>query len=210
MKHQMMEIGLTGGIGSGKSTVARIFATLGYEVYYADDRAKALYREDDSVIDSVKELFGADIFLADGQLDRKRLAGIVFSDKSKLAQLNAIVHPATLRDFDRWKENLIQNGYQKTLLFKEAAILFEAGSDRDLHAAISIYAPKSVRLKRVANRDGTNREQVLSRMQHQWPDIRKVHRSDFVIYNDGRHAVIPQVLAAEAHFQAIASSYAHT
>lgn len=205
-----MEIGLTGGIGSGKSTVARIFGTLGYQVYYADDRAKALYREDQEVIDSVSELFGADIFLPDGELDRKRLAGIVFSDREKLAQLNAIVHPATLRDFVRWKENLLQNGYDQPLLFKEAAILFEAGSDRSVQAVISIYAPKSVRLQRVVNRDGTNRRQVLDRMSHQWPDIRKVRRSDFVIYNDGHHAVIPQVLAAEAHFKAIASTYAHS
>jgi dephospho-CoA kinase len=209
MKNPLMEIGLTGGIGSGKSTVARIFETLGYQVYYADDRAKALYREDESVIESVKELFGKGIFSAEGELDRKRLAGIVFSDTNKLEQLNAIVHPATLRDFDRWKSNLLAGGYDKPLLFKEAAILFEAGSDRDLQAAISIYAPKNIRLDRVANRDGTNREQVLARMQHQWPDIRKIHHSDFVIYNDGRQAVIPQVLAAEAHFTAIASTHVH-
>jgi dephospho-CoA kinase len=206
----IFEIGLTGGIGSGKSTVAKVFETLGYQVYYADTRAKALYREDEWVVQEVSNLFGKDIFLPDGEPDRKRLAGIVFSDKAKLAALNAIVHPATLRDFERWKARLLKSGYAKPLLLKEAAILFEAGSDRDLHAAISVYAPKNIRLARVGARDDARRDEVLARMNHQWPDIRKIHRAGYVIYNDGRHPVIPQVLAAETHFLAIAATHGHS
>ncbi|MEM0998528.1 MAG: dephospho-CoA kinase [Bacteroidota bacterium] len=208
MSNQVLEVGLTGGIGSGKSTVARIFETLGYRVYSADDRAKAMYREDATVIREVKSLFGADIFRPDGSLNRAKLAQTVFSDRAKLAQLNALVHPATLRDFARWRIQLRESGYAKPFLLKEAAILFEAGSDRELGATLAVYAPKQVRLARVTARDKSDPAQVLARMDNQWSDLRKVQRSDFVIYNDGQHPVIPQVRAAERFFQAIATQNA--
>lgn len=191
----LTEIGLTGGIGSGKSTVARIFETLGYQVYYADDRAKALYTEDPAVRKAVEKLFGKDIYTADGTLDRARLAGIVFNDPEQLKALNAIVHPATRRDFATWRSEMAK-GYAKPFLLKEAAILFEAGTAADMEAVISVYAPKSIRLARVCARDGVQPEQVLARMDKQWPEARKLQKADFIIYNDGTHPVIPQVMAA--------------
>ena len=204
----MKEIGITGGIGSGKSTVARIFEAMGYQVYYADNRAKALYFEDQEVISAVKVTFGEDIYLPNGELDREKLAGIVFNEKAKLSQLNAIVHPAIFRDFDRWKLALAQSGYNKSFLLKEAAILFESGSHLGLDGVIQVYAPKSLRLQRVTARDASQRSQVLARMVHQWPDSQKIRRADFVIYNDGQHEVIPQVMAAQTWFNA-SNSTAH-
>lgn len=196
----MKEIGITGGIGSGKSTVARIFESLGYQVYYADTRAKALYYEDQTVINAVKASFGHDIYLPDGQLDRAKLASIVFNDKARLAELNAIVHPATFNDFARWKANLAASDYDKSFLLKEAAILFESGSHQGLDAVIQVYAPKRVRIQRVTRRDTSQRAQVLARMAHQWPDAEKIRRANYVIYNDGNHPVIPQVIAARDWF----------
>lgn len=195
----MHEVGLTGGIGSGKSTVARIFETLGYRIYYADDRAKALTLENPSVIAQIKKAFGEDMYLENGVLDRKKMAGIVFQDKDRLAVLNGIVHPATRQDFADWMEQ-IPPDYDKNFILKEAAILFESGSYQDMEAVISVYAPKSVRLERVLSRDGATPEQVLSRMDNQWPENYKLRKADFVIYNDGSHPIIPQITAAARFF----------
>ena len=196
----MREIGITGGIGSGKSLVASIFESIGYKVYYADVRAKALYREDAAVMDAVKGLFGEDIYLDDGQIDRAKLAGIVFQDQGMLKKLNAIVHPATGRDFVRWRADLTANGYDKPFLLKEAAILYEAGSHKALDGVIEVFAPKETRIKRVIGRDSADRGQVLARMDKQYPELFKLRAADFVIYNDGRHMVSPQVLAAIGYF----------
>lgn len=195
----MLEIGLTGGIGSGKSYVARIFESMGFQCYYADQRAKALYIEDQHLKQQVIELFGADIYTPDGQLDRAQLGSIVFNDREKLAQLNAIVHPATLEDFFRWKKQLLESGYDKPFLLKEAAILFEAQTADHLDQVITVYAPKSLRLKRVIQRDNTDPQAVLARMDKQFPDLYKITHADFVIYNDG-HALAPQIEAAIAYF----------
>ncbi|MEM7039042.1 MAG: dephospho-CoA kinase [Bacteroidota bacterium] len=195
----MFEIGLTGGIGSGKSTVARIFESLGYAVYYADDRAKAMYAIPE-VEAKVRAVFGDEVYQAPGKLNKKALAGIVFKDAALLQQLNGIIHPATLHDYEVWRDALLQH-YDRPFLLKEAAILLEAGSNKDLHAVLTIYAPKSVRIARVCSRDDANRSQVLDRMNKQWPDARKIHAADFVIYNDGQHAVIPQVMDAVRYFR---------
>ena len=197
----MHEVGLTGGIGSGKSTVARIFETLGYLVYYADDRAKALTNVHPTVISQIKNAFGEDIYLENGQLDRKKLAGIVFQDKDKLAVLNGIVHPATRQDFADWLDK-IPSTYAKNFILKEAAILFESGSYQDMEAVISVYAPKSERLKRVLKRDDTAEAQVLARMDNQWAENIKLRKADFVIYNDGSHPIIPQITEAARFFMA--------
>ncbi len=188
----MREIGLTGGIGSGKSTVARAFQALGYRVYFADDRAKALYDEDADLRAAMIALLGPEIYDLDGKLVRSRLAELIFGDKTILAQVNALVHPAVARDYRIWLDNCPAD-YSKRAVVKEAAILFEAASNITLHGVIMVYAPKQVRLARVQTRDAVVPKQVLARMGHQWPDSTKLALSDFVIYNDGSHALLPQV-----------------
>ncbi len=194
------QIGLTGGIGSGKTTVARIFESFGFQVYYADQRAKALYTEDDEVREQVVQAFGSTVYTEKGELDRKHLAGIVFQDKSKLEELNGIVHPATFRDFARWMEALKSGDYAKPFVLKEAAILYESGSDAHLDGVLEVYAPKQVRLERVLKRDGTVLQEVLARMDKQYPESFKLFHADLTIYNDGSHHLIPQVQNAIHHF----------
>lgn len=186
-------IGLTGGIGSGKSTVARILESLGYPVYYADTAAKRLMNENPSVRKALIEVFGEEVYLESGELNRTWLGSFVFDKPDLLKKLNGIVHPATGADFLNW----IQEHRERTpdgLLFKEAAILYESGAAKGTQEVVTVYAPKSVRLKRVLSRDGTVREQVLARMGKQWPESEKIRRASFTIYNDGKHSLIFQTL----------------
>ncbi|MEO0468887.1 MAG: dephospho-CoA kinase [Bacteroidota bacterium] len=193
-------VGITGGIGSGKSLICSIFASLGYAVYDADSRAKALMTEDPMLIEQLKENFGSDAYREDGGLNRAYLGGIVFNDPDKLQQLNAIVHPATGRDFLAWQANQSQQT-DKAFLLKEAAILYESGAYKTSDAVLTVYAPKRLRLERVMNRDQADQTAILSRMNKQWPESRKLARADFVMINDGRHALAPQVAAAIRFFQ---------
>ncbi len=186
----MLKIGLTGGIGSGKTTVAKIFELLGINVYYADIRAKKLLNSFE-LRPKITKIFG-DIY-KNGLLDKKKLAEIVFNDKNKLQQLNKIVHPAVERDFELWCKNKIANHY----IIKEAAILFESGSHKYLDKIIMVFAPEDVRINRVCKRDNTTREKVIARIKNQWSDEEKIKLSDFVIKNYGNNLVIPQVLAID-------------
>ncbi|AWK05427.1 dephospho-CoA kinase [Flavobacterium crocinum] len=171
-------IGLTGGIGSGKTTIANYFQEMGVPVYIADDGAKRVMQSG-SILDEVKLEFGQNIF--DGEvLNRAKLAQIVFNDKEKLAKLNAIVHPAVKRDFESW---LLQ--YKKLdYVIYEAAILFESGRYKECDVIITVTAPQEVRIERVIQRDKTTREQVLSRMKMQWNDEKRISKSNFVINNN--------------------------
>ncbi|RZJ65499.1 MAG: dephospho-CoA kinase [Flavobacterium sp.] len=170
-------IGLTGGIGSGKTTVANMFAELDVPVYIADVHAKEVMKSRD-VVSQLKTAFGTSIFTDDG-LDRKRLAAIVFSDKSKLDTLNGIVHPAVAQDFNRW---LKQHDKQHFIL-REAAILFESGTYKDCDKIITVTAPFETKIERVMQRDSSSRQDVLSRMENQWSDEEKIAKSDYVIDN---------------------------
>lgn len=171
-------IGLTGGIGSGKTTIANYFASLGVPVYIADDGAKRVMQSA-LIIDQVKNTFGRDIF--DGEvLNRAKLAQIVFNDKEQLAKLNAIVHPAVKQDFELW----IQEYKSFDYVIYEAAILFESGRYKECDVIITVTAPEEVRIERVIQRDKTTREQVLSRMKMQWNDEKRISKSNFVINND--------------------------
>ena len=192
------KIGLTGGIGSGKTTVAKIFEQFGYEVYYADIRAKWLSNNDIEVRNQLIYHFGAGIYTSEG-LDRKKLAGIVFKDKNQLELLNSIIHPATYRDFEKWFAGLSAE-YSKNFILKEAAILFEAGSWKNLDGIITVYAPESIRIARVCSRDRVEPEAVRARMQNQIDEQFKRDHSDFIIYNDGQHMLIPQVRSAIEYF----------
>jgi len=193
------QIGITGGIGSGKTTICKIFETLGIKVYYADTRAKYLMHSDPELIAHIHSLFGEQAYLKDGSLNRKYIASEVFADQAKLNQLNAKVHPATRKDYRKWYERLPAT-YSEAFVLKEAAILFEAGSAAQSDAIITVYAPKALRLRRVIARDGSDAKAVLARMDKQWPDSKKIKQGDFILFNDGMHPVIPQVLAAKRYF----------
>lgn len=186
---QKIKVGVTGGIGSGKSTIARIFESMGYPVYYADARAKNLLVTNKLLISDIKHLFGDDIYQEDGQINRKKLGSIVFNNKEKLAQLNALVHPAVAQDFFRWTEKQTTK-----IVFEEAAILFETGAYKRMDFNILVTAPKEERIKRTMSRDNASREEILSRMENQWEDEQKIPLADFLIDNGGEVLVIPQVL----------------
>ena len=170
-------IGLTGGIGSGKTTIANYFNELGVPVYIADDGAKKIMQSE-NIIEEIKTVFGEAIF-ENNILNRSKLAEIVFNDKDKLAQLNAIVHPAVKEDFEVW---LLQHRNYEYIIY-EAAILFESGRYKECDFVITVTAPVEIRIERVLKRDNTTREQVLSRMQMQWNDENRISRSNFVINN---------------------------
>lgn len=192
----MQIIGITGGIGSGKSTVARIFGLLGIPVYSADDAAKEIMVKDQLLIEQIKDHFGAEAYLPDGSLNRKFISDIVFSDKSQLEKLNSIVHPATIRDSEAWAQR-----QKSPYVIKEAALMFETESFHHVDKVIGVYAPESLRILRVMKRDGVSRNEVLARMHKQIDDRIKMKLSDHVIYNDEQQMVIPQVLALHRLFQ---------
>lgn len=197
-----MGIGITGGIGSGKSFVCRLFEERGYSVYYADQRAKALMVKDETLVAGVKSLFGNEAYLADGSLNRVHVGQIAFSDPEKLQSLNALVHPATGRDYLNWIAT-IPADYQHPFVLKEAAILYESGAYKTSDGVISVYAPKSIRLARVSKRDSATEEGVLQRMDKQWSELEKLKRADFYILNDGKHELAPQIEAAIDFFSGL-------
>ncbi|MGE0078043.1 MAG: dephospho-CoA kinase [Bacteroidales bacterium] len=184
-----LRVGITGGIGSGKSTVCSIIETLGYPVYYADLEAKKISETDADVIAAISELFGQDIYVS-GKLDRKRLALRVFNDKNLLVGLNSIIHPAVAKYFNEWANRNSQN----SIVFEEAAILFESGANKLLDKSILVTAPIDVRIKRVVERDGVTKDDVKQRMANQFSEEKLMELVDFVIYNDGVSLLLPQVL----------------
>lgn len=184
----MIKVGLTGGIGSGKTTVAKVFELLGVPVYNADTATKELYHTNPELMQSLKESFGEEIY-RDGLLDRARLASLVFNDPSKLKLLNALVHPLTIRDAEEWMQR-----QKAPYVIKEAALLFESGSVAGLDQVIGVQAPLSLRIKRVMDRDGVSREEVLARMDKQLDEEIKMKLCDFVIRNNEQELVIPQVI----------------
>ncbi|RYZ20365.1 MAG: dephospho-CoA kinase [Chitinophagaceae bacterium] len=186
----MLKVGLTGGIGSGKSVVARVFAQLGVPVYDADAASKRLYATHEGLQQSLRAHFGPDIFTEEG-LNRPRLAGIVFNDPEKLELLNSLVHPPTIADAESWMAAHTAHPY----VIKEAALFFEAGSAAGLDYIIGVDAPVHLRLQRVLQRDGITREEAQARMKRQIDPEIKMMLCDFVIRNDEQQLVIPQVLA---------------
>ncbi len=184
----MKKIGLTGGIGSGKSTVARIFEVMGIPVYYADDRAKQLMAEDPELKAGIIALFGAEAY-SRNELNRSHIAHLAFSDPSLLKKLEALVHPAVLADGERWHN--AQQGVPYTI--KEAALLFESGSYKALDKIIVVTAPLELRIERVMKRDQISRDSIESRIARQMLEEEKVKLSDFIIVNDGSRSLIRQV-----------------
>ena len=189
----MRRVGLTGGIGSGKSTVARVFGTLGVPVFDADDEGRQLLNEKGPVREAVIGAFGADLYDA-SQLDRKALAAIVFNDHEALAGLNAIVHPAVRTRSNAWCAQHKQAAY----VIMESAILAETGGDKAMDHLVVVTAPAELRVSRVMARDGVGEQEVRDRMRNQSDDAARTARADTVIVNDDRTMVIPQVLAIHA------------
>lgn len=177
----MLKIGITGGIGSGKTTVCKLFQELGIPVYYADDRAKYLMQHEHYLIDLIKKNFGEAVY-EEGQLNRKLLASMVFGNADKLALLNSLVHPCVFRDTERWVEE--QKELKPPYVLKEAALLIESGSYKTLDKLIVVTAPLDVRVKRISQRDQVEIEEVMARVKHQLPEEEKLKLADFVITND--------------------------
>lgn len=173
----MYKVGITGGIGSGKSTVCAILAEFGVAVYDSDSRAKRLMNEDNTLRERLVERFGSEVYCAEG-LNRIYLAERVFSNPEELKALNAIVHPAVMDDFDRWA--LEQEGSYVVL---ESAILFEASLDRRVDVSVAVMAPEELRIERAMQRDGAQREQIVARMNNQISDQERVERAKYTIVN---------------------------
>lgn len=192
----MLKIGLTGGIGSGKTTVAKVFETLGIPVYYADDAARRLLNTNEELKEKVMYHFGDGAY-TNGALNRKYLADIVFNNKEKLDLLNSLTHPITIQDAEEW-----MNRQTAPYAIKEAALLFESGAAEKLDYIIGVYAPQHIRVKRVMDRDHLTTEEVVKRISRQIDEEMKMKLCNFVITNNGQQLVLPQVMELDKKFRA--------
>lgn len=192
----MLKVGITGNIGSGKSTVARVFELLGVKVFYADTEGKKVMTTDAVLIDGVKKTFGEETYFADGILNRKYLAAIVFNNEAELKKLNALVHPAVFRAFDEWAKVNATEPY----IIKEAAVMFESGSYQDCDETILVAAPLATRVKRVIARDKISRAEVEAREARQLPQEKKIEMANHILLNDDSQLLIPQVIQLHQHF----------
>ena len=190
----MLKIGLTGGIGSGKSTVAKVFQTLGIPVYYADDAAKELMNNNEGLKQQIILHFGEDVY-ENKVLNRKLLAQKVFNNPTQLHLLNSLVHPATIQAAEDW---FVQQ--KAPYCIKEAALIFESGSQQNLDFVIGVYTPTTLRLQRVMQRDKTTKEEVQQRIDMQIDETIKMRLCDFVVTNNEQELLIPQVMALHEKF----------
>lgn len=186
----MLKIGVTGGIGSGKSTVCNIFRNLGVPIFTSDEVGREILNTSEEVKKEVRQSFGKDMYDADGNLDRVRMARLVFSDPVALNKLNSIVHPRVQAKFEQWQKYHESKSY----IIKEAAILFETGVYHDLDKVITVFAPKEVRLERVMKRDGAIKEEVLKRMRFQYSDEERNRLADYIIMNEDEKDLLSQVM----------------
>lgn len=183
----MLKIGVTGGIGSGKTTVCKEFEKLGIPVFYADDVAKTILNKP-KVAEKLKIIFGEDI-VKDNIVDRKKIASVIFSDESKKEKLNSIIHPEVANEYEIWLNQHIDFPYT----IKEAAILFETGTYKQLDKIILVIADKATRVERIIKRDNTTEDEVLARMKNQWTDEEKIPLADFIITNEGNSSLENQI-----------------
>ena len=185
----MKKIGLTGGIGSGKSTIAQVIKHIGYPVYIADKEAARLMNSYPDIRKDITERLGANCYTPEGHINKPVLAQIIFENKEALEEVNRIVHPRVMEAFEQWAA--IQSA---SLVFCETAILYESGLERYFDAVICVTAPEEVRVRRVRERDHCELKDVMARVRNQMDEDEKCQRANFVIYNDGEHMAIPQVL----------------
>lgn len=185
----MIKVGITGGIGSGKSTVCTIFSKLGIPVFNADLAAKHLLDNDLSIKKQIKNIFGKSIYLENDTLNRKKLAQKIFNDQISLQRVNEIVHPAVRMLFETWTKQ-----QTSSYVIQEAAILFESGQHEHFDKIILVIAPLDIKIERVIQRDNVTKELVLERMKNQKNDEEKIELSDYIILNDGNNKLLPQIL----------------
>lgn len=193
----MLKIGITGGIGSGKTTVCKVFETLGIPVFYADTIAKSLMTTDPVLVKGVQQTFGLESYHEDGALNRQHLAAIVFNNDKELAKLNALVHPAVFNAFEDWVKKIPST---IPYVLKEAALLFESGSYQMCDQNILVTSPLELKLARVMQRDQVSRAAVMARMDKQLTDEQKSKFADYFIINDASNPIILQVLALHQLF----------
>ena len=193
----MIKIGITGGIGSGKTTVCEIFKLLGIPVFHADLEAKNIQNNDESIKRIIKNLLGCGVYTDDGKIDRIKMAGIIFNDKKLLSAVNEIIHPAVKEKFLKWSEIYQSVPY----LLYEAAILFESGNASDFNRNILVLSDEKLRIERVIKRDHTTEEIVRQRISNQFLDTEKVKMTDFLIDNNNQSLLIPQVLKLDKIFR---------
>ncbi|MDX9768890.1 MAG: dephospho-CoA kinase [Tenuifilaceae bacterium] len=186
----MLRVGITGGIGSGKSTVCKIVEAMGYPVYSADHWARELTNTNPTIVDGVKQLFGENVY-TNNELNRKQVGQMVFADKLLLQQLNAIIHPVVANHFEQW----VRARSRHRLVFKEAAILFESGAYRQVDKTVAVWAPDELRVQRVVNRDGITPGEVRQRMANQMQQDELVKRADFVINNVDNELLTTQLVS---------------
>lgn len=193
----MLTVGITGGIGSGKSTVCKIFGVLGIPVFQADTVARKLQNEDPHIRKRLTALFGSDIYSAEGTLDRVKLAKIIFNNRQLLEEVNQLVHPAVRREFAGWKASQHAVPY----VLYEAAILFESGNAHQFDRTVLVVADVKERIARVMKRDEVTEEAILQRMQNQMKDSEKIKLADFILENNDNQMIIPQVLQLDQIFK---------
>lgn len=184
----MLKVGITGGIGSGKSTVCRIFETLGIPVFNADLQAQLLLTTPE-VISFYKKEFGELVF-TDNQLDKPKIAQLIFTNKIALEKINQFIHPLVFDLFDKWCKTYSNSSF----VIKEAALLFETGAYNTLDFNVLVTCPEEIRIERVMQRNGISREQVVQRINNQWPDEKKKPLAQAEIINDGQNAILTQTL----------------
>jgi len=195
-----LQIGITGGIGSGKTLVCKIFQSLGTPIYDADSRAKVLMTTDGILVEQIKKEFGTLSYNEDGSLNRKYLGQIVFDQKLKLERLNQLVHPSVAKDYEGW----VSTHQHAPYLIKEAALLFESGSYKGLDKIVVVSAPEKIRMKRVLQRDTHRTEKDVENIfVNQLSDDKKLQRADFIIINDDTRLIIPQVLELHGRFSSL-------
>jgi len=193
----MLKIGLTGGIGSGKTSVAKVFANLGCPIFFADDQAKKILITD-AVKYDLNSQWGSDVFFENGEVDKAALANIVFNDSKELQKLNTFIHPKLMDAFNKWAAEQDKLGHKYVIM--EAAILFEAGFHMDVDKTVCVTAPTEERISRVMNRDNTSKEQVESRMNSQWPQDKLIGISDYEIKNSNSDMVLKPIIKLHSVF----------
>lgn len=197
----MLKIGITGGIGSGKTTVCKVFELLGVPVFYADDVAKSIMHTDPILKSGILDAFGQNSYAQSGELNRSYISSIVFNNKHELEKLNSLVHPAVFRAFDNWV--LSQKG--ASYVIKEAALLYESDAYKMCDRSILVISPIETRISRVKARDGISAEDIQLRMDRQFSDEQKMKFADHILNNDERQLLIPQIIQLHQQFLTIGS-----
>jgi dephospho-CoA kinase len=197
----MLKVGITGGIGSGKTTVCKVFELLGIPVFYADDVAKSIMQTDPVLKTALLDTFGENSYTKDGMLNRAYISSIVFNDKQELEKLNSLVHPAVLRAFDNW----VLYQHESPYVIKEAALLYESGGFKMCNKSILVIAPTLIKMNRVKLRDGVSEEDIQLRMNRQFSDEIKIKYADHILNNDEKQLLIPQIIQLHQQFLLIGS-----